>query len=393
MNAVIIWDFLRSIGWSGFLDIAILSLLLYGVLVWFKTTRAASVLAGILIIAFIYIVVRQLNLAMTAFVFEKFFAVFLVALVVIFQEELRSFFERVAAVGSFRRTSRRRSKPQRQDVNSLARTCGNLAKSKTGALIVLKGKDSLSRHVDGGIFLGGYSSEPIFLSIFDVSSPGHDGAIIMHEGKIERFACHLPLSKNLAEGLGGTRHSAALGLSELCDALCIVVSEERGKISVAQNGVLTTLSGPEELIKILEKFLDEVQPIKKSSPFDLIVKRNFREKVLAILLALGLWFVHVHSSKIIYKTYTIPISHVDTQKPYYIEDMDPKNADVTFHAPRSAFYFFKKQDVQLIVRVESKEFNQFVPIVSENLIYPKDLILDNINPRYVRISVKKKDPA
>src|SRR5262249_56151173 len=114
-----------------------------------------------------------------------------------------------------------------------------------GALFVLPRPEPIEGHVGGAIPLGGRISEPLLLSIFDASSPGHDGAVILRGSQLERFAVHLPLSVNRAAlGAGGTRHAAALGLSERCDATCIVVSEERGTVSVARDGAIRLLARP-----------------------------------------------------------------------------------------------------------------------------------------------------
>ena len=113
---------------------------------------------------------------------------------------------------------------------------------------MLPQREPIESHVEGGIALDGRLSEPLLLSLFDPSSPGHDGAVILRGAQIERFAVHLPLSVNRAAlGPGGTRHAAALGLSERCDAICIVVSEERGTVSVARDGLLRVLARPQDL--------------------------------------------------------------------------------------------------------------------------------------------------
>src|SRR5699024_8867990 len=121
----------------------------------------------------------------------------------------------------------------------IAEAASKMADEKTGALIVIRGNDQWDRHIHGGIKLEGEISLPFLLSIFNPESPGHDGAVLLEDHEITRFGVHLPLSTNLNRQLtSGTRHAAALGMSEHCDALVVVVSEERGVISVAQAGHL-----------------------------------------------------------------------------------------------------------------------------------------------------------
>src|SRR3990167_9366881 len=218
----------------------VMTFFIYSLLVWFKKTKAAFVLTGILIIAGIYLITRQFNLVLTAAVFERFFAVILIALVVIFQEELRNFFEQVAVFS----LKKRSLKPQKfeafgEQADFLARTMMDLAEEHIGALVVLKGKDMIVRHMEGGVEVNGAVSEPLLKSIFDPHSIGHDGAVVLEGNTLTKFSCHLPLSKETEKvGRSGTRHAAALGLAEKTDALCLVVSEERGTVSVARNGLL-----------------------------------------------------------------------------------------------------------------------------------------------------------
>ena len=216
------------------LDVVFVAILLYTAIVWAQQTRAAFVVRGILILGSIYIIAKYLDLQMTAWIFQGFFAIFLIMIVVIFQEELRQLFERIA-VWSLARKRTPTLGSSTSDV--LVRTVADLAKEHVGALIVIRGNDPLERHITGGIPLDGKVSAPLLKSIFDPHSPGHDGAVLVDQDNISRFAAHLPLSKDLRQLANvGTRHSAALGLAELTDALCIVVSEERGTISVATRG-------------------------------------------------------------------------------------------------------------------------------------------------------------
>ena len=229
-------EIFKEVGIAGLFDIAFMTILVYTIVIFFKRTKAASVLAGILIIGILYLLSRQFNWVLTASLFQQFFAVILIVIVVIFQEELRRFFEQVAVWSLKDRKLGRRKliRMTRKEVEILVRTATDFAREKIGALIVIKGKDTIVRHLEGGIDLNGELSEVILKSIFDPASPGHDGAIVIENGKVMQFGCQLPLSKDFQKlHRTGTRHAAALGLAELTDALCLVVSEERGTISVA----------------------------------------------------------------------------------------------------------------------------------------------------------------
>lgn len=290
--------FLKRIGVADFFDILMMSFLIYTLLLLVKKTRAGFVLLGILIIAGVYLMARQFDLRLTAFVFQGFFAVILVAVVVIFQEELRHFFERIAVWGLSPKLRHRRSSEGRLELIALlVRTLTDLAARKHGALIVLKGKDAIHRHLEGGVALDGLVSAELLKSLFDPHSEGHDGAVVIAGDQVIQFACHLPLSKNIEMLDGkGTRHAAALGLSERTDALCLVVSEERGKISIARAGELTPIANAQHLSRALSAFYREFIPRSQRRLVGDILQKNVPEKAIAIAAALVLWFLYVYGS-------------------------------------------------------------------------------------------------
>ncbi|OVE75542.1 hypothetical protein BVX98_07445 [bacterium F11] len=384
-----IHDWIKDVGFLGFLDIFFIAILIYAILIWFKRTRAAFVLTGIVIISAIYLLARQLNLSLTAGALEKFFAIILIALVVIFQEELRHFFERVAVWSLDRRFMQKKGiLATREEVDTLVRTVYDLARVKVGALIVIRGKDMIARHLTGGADLDGIISEPILKSIFDPGSLGHDGALIIEGNRITKFACHLPLSKNLkAVGNKGTRHTASLGLSELSDALCLVVSEERGIVSIAREGKIKEVSDPEQLSILLEDFLQNIHPRQKTRFWDDVIKRNGIEKLLALCLALSIWFVFDHGAKIIYKTYTIPIQINDLPKPWIIQDIDPNQIKLTFEGPRKSFYFLKKENLIPMLKLKMEPGVQVMKLSPEEFRIPTNITLSFIKPQSIKIRI------
>ena len=385
-------NFVREIGVTGFLDIGFMSLLIYTVMIGLKRTRAAFVLTGIMIIAFIYLLTRQFNLVMTAGVFEKFFAIILVILVVIFQEELRHFFEEVAVWSLNRRLIRRKVIVlSRGEVEILVRTIMDFARDKIGALIVLKGKNILNRHLDGEVSLNGDLSEPLLKSIFDPHSIGHDGAVIIDGARVTHFACHLPLSKNLSKLRNcGTRHAAALGLSEMTDALCLVVSEERGTIAVARNGDIQVVDNPDKLTLLLQKFYGEISPVHRAKPLEEFFTKNTPEKVYALLITLGLWFVLVHGSKAIYRSFVIPVALPQLPAEWVVSEIDPREIEVTLKGPRTAFYFNPHDRIKLNLDMKIEKGTQRIKVYREDFMLPKGSLLEHFDPKTVRIVLDRK---
>lgn len=277
---------LKPIGVPDVLDMLLVAALAYALLLWFKRTRAALVALGLLLLIGVYTLAFLAGMYMTVRIFQGFFAVFIVAVIIIFQEEIRSAFERLAVwslTGGVLKSA-----PTHRQVEILVRSLGDLARDNIGALVVLRGLDPLDRHVSGGWDLNGELSEALIKSIFDSHSLGHDGAFIVEEGRVSRFGVQLPLSKDFSKITNlGTRHSAALGLSERTDALCLAVSEEHGTVSVAQSGELRVVD-LESLQDAIEAFLTRLMP-DDGNPVASFVARNWREKLIAGVVSAALW--------------------------------------------------------------------------------------------------------
>lgn len=386
-------ELFKEVGISGIFDIAFMSILTYTVLLWFKRARSASVLAGIIIIGIIYLFSRQFNMVLTTSVFQQFFAVILIVVVVIFQEELRKLFEQIGVWSFTERNPTRKDLMQltRKEVEILVRTLTDLAREKIGAIIVIRGKDLIERHLEGGIELNGELSETLLKSIFYPNSPGHDGAVIIENNKITKFSCHLPLSKNFQKlQRFGTRHAAALGMSELTDAICLIVSEEKGKISIASNGNLQQIDDLEKLNVMLERFYRLVTPNTRSRPWFDYLRKNSFEKFIALVITICLWFVLVHESRLVYKELVIPIQHAELSSDLILEELDPKEVKVTFSGPRTRFYFFNKEEIKMFLKLlNTKEGTRNISVSRSDLIFPSDLTLENIEPRQVKVSITK----
>lgn len=282
---------LKPFGVADIFDIVFVTVLIYALLVWFKKTKTAFVAMGLLIMTLVYTLARIMGMQMTVWIFQGFFATLIVAIIVIFQEELRHVFERIA-VWSLQRGPNREE--PNQDVDIIVRSVAEFSRDKTGALIVLHGRDPLDRHVEGGWDLYGQLSEALLESIFDSHSLGHDGAVLIENGRVTQFGCHLPLSKEVDKLVNlGTRHTAALGLSERTDALSVVVSEEKGTISVARRGELRTMDNLQRLQEALERFFWEKIPHSQENTLGHFLRHNTREKAVAFAFSLILWLFFI----------------------------------------------------------------------------------------------------
>lgn len=386
-----LYEFFSVVKLSGLIDITFISFFIYAVLILFKRTKAKFVFTGVIIITLIYFTARQFNLVLTTAILQSFFTVIFIALIVIFQEEIRHFFEQLA-FWSLKSNSKKKESSEfvQSDIDILCTTLKHLAGKKVGALIVLPGNAPIYRFLEGGTDLNGQLSEPLLKSLFDPGSIGHDGAALVENGKIVKFSCHLPLSKNFEQLQHlGTRHSAALGLSEVSDALCMVVSEERGNISIARNGEIRKIEF-EELYSELANFFKEINPSEKEKQWHWFISKNFWEKTLAVSLAAGLWFVIVHESKLEYRTFEVPLSYTELPPELKIKSVEPEKISVTILGMRKKYYFFNTNDIEVFLKIpEAKAGIRSLSLSEKNVNIPKSFTLEEIKPEAVSISIEK----
>ncbi|MBQ0067092.1 MAG: diadenylate cyclase CdaA [Phascolarctobacterium sp.] len=243
--------YFASLQFWNYADIIVL-LILMGVAYHFlHNTRAMSVVKGLLVLVLLFLFVRWSNLSATTYVLEKVLYVFLIAGAVMLVPELRRVLERIGNINILRGGSKL-TRAEIDDVLDATRdTVANLSRRKVGALIVFEQNSSLDETVDSGIKLDAYISSGLLINIFEKNTPLHDGAVVVRENKVLAATCYLPLTdQHLSKDLG-TRHRAALGLTEQSDALVVIVSEETGNISVARDGQLLRYLTPNDVEALL----------------------------------------------------------------------------------------------------------------------------------------------
>ncbi len=255
-------SFVRHISLRNLLEIVIITFLVYEFLVWIKNTRAWNLLKGIVVILGFTVFAYMLRLDTIFWIASKLAIVATTALVIIFQPELRKALEElgsqnlISGLLSFDAGKENQTFSERS-VNEIAKATFEMAKVKTGALMVIEREVSLNEIRRTGIEIDGLISSQLLINIFEHNTPLHDGAVVLSGNKVLAATCYLPLSDNMdiSKDLG-TRHRAAVGISEVTDSLTVVVSEETGRVSVAENGGLRRVSDIEELKKILSRLTE-----------------------------------------------------------------------------------------------------------------------------------------
>lgn len=257
---------LMSIKWTDIIDVLILSFLLYEVMLWIKKTRAWVLLKGIavLLVFMLFALLFQLNTIL--WLAKNVFGLGITALMIVFQPELRKALEQLgqqnilSSMFSFDGNKDTEARFSDKTVNELVKAVFEMAKVKTGALIVIEKKTPLNEYERTGITLDSALSSQLLINIFEKNTPLHDGAVIVRGDRIISATCYLPLSDSLLLSKElGTRHRAAVGISEVTDSLTIVVSEETGGVSIASAGDIRRNLTQEELRALLVAAQDKTQ--------------------------------------------------------------------------------------------------------------------------------------
>lgn len=251
---------LPGLGITDVIEIFLISFFIYQFMVWIKFTRAYTLLKGILVVLGFILLASIFKMNTILWIVNKVANVLLISVVIIFQPELRKVLEQLgqkkimASIIPFDAGKEVQERFSDKTVNELVKACVDMAEVKTGALIVLEQNIRLTEYERTGINVDAVLTSQLLINIFEHNTPLHDGAVLVRENRIVAATCYLPLSDNmeLSKQLG-TRHRAGVGISEVSDSLTIIVSEETGKISVAQNGRLDSGVSSSELREALVK--------------------------------------------------------------------------------------------------------------------------------------------
>ncbi len=238
----IVWLSIPKIGVTDIIEMLIIAFLIYHLVNWFRRTRAWTLVKGIAVLIVLWMIASILELEVILWTFGNTIDVGIIALVIVFQPEFRRALEQLGQNSILSPIFDSKDKLERfsdETIDELVRATFNLAKAKTGALIVIERDIPLNEYSKTGISLDALISSQLIINIFEMNTPLHDGAVLLKGNRIIAATSYLPLSDDvsLSKDLG-TRHRAAVGISEATDSLTIVVSEETGKVSVAVKGTL-----------------------------------------------------------------------------------------------------------------------------------------------------------
>ena len=372
------------ITWRAVLDILLISaglFFLYRTLLRLGTWK---IMAGILLALLIFILANALNLTGIEWIYQNVSHVAVLGLIVIFQPELRKVLEKAVSV------SPHRLKDLDTALQTLiAESLAKLAEERTGAILVFPGKEPIKDKITGGYQLNAVPSLPLIYSIFDHNSPGHDGAVIIEDNRLTQFGVRLPmsLSTRLSEEYG-TRHHAAMGLAEQTDALVLVVSEERGKVSIFTNGSMQPAQGPEEITQAIVDHQMQMGFFRRDSSFK-IRKRTLLQVAASLIIAVAFWSTLMLSQREVVER-VLPVSIDYTSPAEELVLVGDKANEVKLHitGPKTDIdnLAMNPPSVKIDLSKMAKG-TQTIIITSENIRLPKGVSLLDTSPQQLKVTL------
>jgi uncharacterized protein (TIGR00159 family) len=368
-------------------DILIMTVILYQMYSWFRGTRAIQVLLGLGVVTLIYFATRFLDLYMTSWVLQELGTVLIILIIVVFQTEIRQALYRFSLL---RHILDSREETQHSQFQDIAETLFRMAANKTGALIVFQGNESLQDLMTNGVIINSEISPQMLESIFYNGAPLHDGAALINNGRIEKAACHLPLSVNpdVPQHLG-TRHRAALGLSERSDAVIVTISEERGEISLVTAGSIQRMNSPTELILALDTLLRS--ETKKTR---ITQRQRFFSNLLpkaSLLLAVCVFWGLITTRQGQITTVTAPVRLHGVPDGIVLLRTLPEDVTVQIKSMSSLTPPPSKLDLTAEVDASNiTEGTTSLRVNHANITTPSGMIITTISPSSIRVSAEKK---
>lgn len=391
LNALL--GFFQQVRFSDLADILIVTVFIYLIMVWLKKARARFIFIGIFMLGMIYALARFFGLYLTIITLQAFFAVALVMIVIIFQDDLRRLFERMAILGVKRK--RHTAVPISDNTEIIASALANLSRKSIGALVVIKGADLLDRHLEAGVFLDAVTSQVLLESIFDKHVPSHDGAVIIDGDRVVKLGAYLPLSTNIKEvGRLGTRHAAALGITERTDAMSLVVSEEDGVISVAEDGKIKHLKDTNQLINVLQDFYHKKYPQKKGMRLKQFLTEHLFEKVVAVVVASTLWVIFAHHTENIRRDFIVPIEYRNIAANRIITEPKAKEVTVTLSGTEQKFSLLQPEDIKVSLDMSAiKDGENQIALTNDLVKNYSGLSVVNIEPGQISLNSYRLIPS
>ena len=390
-------NFIPTPAWRDVVDILFLTLVAYQLYQWFSETRALRVLIGLVALGGIYSLAKLWGLFLTTWVFQILWQVLLILLLILFQSEIRQVLEKVSPLRYLR--SRRREY-RGTFAADLTGALFDLAAEKTGAMVVLTRDDNPAQLIHAGQKVMAIPDPMLIKSIFNHHAPSHDGAVIISRDRLTHMGCILPLSESqdIPEQYG-TRHRAALGLAEMTDAVCLVVSEERSEVTSVVGGQIKRWDDPESLQVQLKEWMGgpEIQVPTLQRFLEEFFIHNWKRKLSAFALVSICWLVLAsHQEGKVFFSTTVHYTNQTAQ--YAVSQDSTRKVDLALSGRQSQLNSIQQEDVR--VNVDLSRLTQgrhSISLSDKNVYLPAGIKVDSITPPKVEVILTRiqtiDDPA
>ncbi len=373
------------------IDILFLSIVAYHLYLWFRGTKALKALVGLLVLGFVFTIAEIWGLFLTTWVFQIFWQVLIILIIILFQSEIRKVLERVnplKALGLHKTSS-----PEKW-IPIFTKGVFALAKRRTGALIMIERGDQVKEFITEGQTLKGEPNTELLLTIFQKESPLHDGSALIQNDHIAQVASYLPLSS--AEGLPkewGTRHRAALGLSERCDALVVVASEETGKVLLAREGKLLPVDNSDDLLRLIIESIAPKKPPQQAwwKKTSALILNRWPVKVGALLLVCVMWLL-LAGQQDFEATITVPLNFGNIPQEMELVEPEETHVQIMVRGLRKDASTLSEKNVSVDVDLSLARLGRRTFTISRDQIkLPHDSVsIVSIKPQQMKLQFKKK---
>ena len=382
---------LSNLRLQDFIDILFLTIVAYHLYLWFRGTKALKALVGLFVLGFVFTLAESWGLFLTTWVFQIFWQVLIILIIILFQSEIRKVLERFNPLIAF---GFHKSTDPEQWLSPFATAIFALSRRKTGALIIIERNDQVREFITEGQVLKGEPTSELLTSIFQKGSPLHDGAALIQNDSITQVASYLPLSS--AEGLPkgwGTRHRAALGLSERCDALVIVVSEESGKVLCAREGKLLRVDSADALIKLISESMVPQKTPRQAwwKKISLFIFNRWPVKIGTLLLVCSMWLL-LAGQQDFESTIHVPVNFVNVPQEMELVQPDDTDVQIVVRGLRKDASTLNEKNVSVDLDLSLARLGRRTFTISRNQIkLPHDSVsIVSIDPSRLRLEFNKK---
>jgi len=382
---LLLFDLIPTPTWRDLADILFLTLVAHQLYVWFRGTRALRVLIGLVVLGGIYSAAKLWGLFLTTWVFQILWQVLLILLLILFQSEIRQVLEKVSPL----RYLRLRKRVSRGTLaKDLAQTAFEMGREHTGALMVITRDDEPAEFLHAGQTIMALPEPALIKSIFNHHAPAHDGALVLSQGRLTKMGCILPLSKSedLPEQYG-TRHRAALGLSEQTDAICLVVSEERAEVSTVVGGEIKNWRDLNLLAVQLEDWLSvsEIPGPSVKSLLHAVFVDNWKSKLIALTMVFFAW-LFLASPQEVKISVNAPVRYVNLPSELTLSEESAKTVRLTVSGRRHSVRTLKEEDVRVQVGLGKLWAGvHLIKLSARNVDLPLGVTVDRVTPQDIRI--------